>query len=161
MGLTFCLIKPEAFDRRDEIEEFVEDNDFSLVIGKEQEWTKGKIRKTYTKEKLHYPTDNANSKMSELIPDAIYRKFPNPMVEALIISSEGDITKRFIDLCGPTRALEYVKEEFRNTLRGKYGLGPECSFVTVIDGKECSFDFNAVHKTTTEKEFETERKIYF
>lgn len=162
MGKTFCLLKPEVSSRIEEVERDIEENNFSLTQRKKLGWKLGQIRRTYSKEKLNYGSERANRIMSNFIPDVITQRFGlNPPIEVLILSSEGNTIEDFIKICGPTHVLEYVKEEFRNTLRGKYGLGPEYSFATIINGKKCSFDFNAVHKSSSKKEFETERKIYF
>jgi len=162
MGETFCLIKPEAFDKRKGIEKDITENNFSIVRKRESHWKWNQIRETYPKEKLNYYSERANLIMSFLIPYTISRKFgPNPMVEALILSSEGDTIRDFVELCGPRDAMKYVKEEFKETLRGKYGLGPEHSFIKTIEGKECRFDFNGIHRSSREKEFKVDKKIYF
>jgi len=161
MGKTLCLIKPEAIDRRRKVEKDITDNDFFIDRKKEFHWKWKQMREMYSKENLHYHSKRANKIMSFFIPYTISRKFPNPMVEALMLSSEGDTIKDFVDLCGPTAAMEYVKKEFKNTLRHRYGLGPEHSFIKTIEGKECRFDFNGIHKTSTEKEFRAEKNIYF
>jgi hypothetical protein len=164
MGETFCLIKPEAFDRREDIEKDIIGNNFSILEKMESYWKWNQMREMYSKENLHYNTKTikkTNRIMSFLIPYEISRKFPNPMVEALILSSDGDTIRDFVKFCGPTAAMEYTKKEFKNTLRGKYGLGPEHGFIRTIEGKEYRFDFNGIHKSSTKKEFIRDRKIYF
>ena len=163
MGKTFVLIKPEAFDRREDIEKDITENNFSIVEKKELKWIWSQIRKTYSKENLkYYGSNRANTLMSFLIPYVITRKFgQDPPIEVLILSSEGDTIKDFVEICGPRDAMEYVKEEFKNTLRGKYGLGPEHSFSRTIEGRDCRFEFNGIHKSSREEEYREELAIYF
>jgi nucleoside diphosphate kinase len=162
MGKTFCLIKPEGFARRYMIKRMISENDFCIDKEIEQPWSREKICKTYSVGKLHYPTSKANNAMANLIPDIILKKFPNPMVDAMILSSEGNTIENFINLCGPTKALEYVQKQFKyNTLRGRFGLRPDQSFSTKIDGYICGFDFNAIHKSSNEEELREEENVYF
>lgn len=162
MGKTFCLLKPEISDRIDEVERDIVENNFSIVKKKKLGWEWTQMRKTYSKENLNYGTKRCNKTMSFFIPYAITRKFGlNPPIEVLTLSSEGDTIRDFVKFCGPRDAMEYVKQEFQNTLRGKYGLGPDHSFTKTIQGKKCRFDFNGVHRTSKEEEFKTEPRIYF
>jgi nucleoside diphosphate kinase len=162
MGKTFCLLKPEVSFRTEEIEMDIEENNFSLAQRKKLGWKLEQIRRTYSKEKLNYGSERANRIMSNLIPDVITQRFGlNPPIEVLILSSEGNSVEDFVRICGPRNALEYVREEFQNTLRGKYGLKPEHSFVKNIDNRECRFDFNGIHRSSTVEEYGTELKIYF
>jgi len=161
MGKTICLIKPEAFEKRKDVKGMITENDFSIDEDKEQPWKRRQIEMTYSMHKLHYPTPHANSVMQGVIARLILERFSDPMVDALIISSKGDTIEDFVKLCGPTKALEYTKKEFENTLRGRFGLGPEQTYITTIDGYKCKFDFNAVHKASSEEELEIEKSIYF
>jgi len=162
MDKTFCLLKPEISSRTEEVERDIEENNFSLVQSKKLCWKLEQIRRTYSKEKLNYGSERVNRIMSNLIPDVIIQRFGlNPPIEVLILSSEGSTIEDFVRICGPRNALEYVRAEFQNTLRGKYGLKPEHSFVKNIDNVECRFDFNGIHRSSTVEEYGKELEIYF
>jgi len=162
MGRTLAVIKPETFDQREEIKTDIKENDFHIVKNKTLRWHRELIERTYTKEKLNYGSERANEVMSLIIPDLIFDNFgENPKIEALILSSKGNTIEDFVRLCGPTNAFDYLRKEFEKTLRGKYGLGPEKSFVKTIDGIVCRFYFNGTHRTSTQEEYEEEKEIYF
>lgn len=162
MGKALLLIKPEAYLDKGRIKyDLVMENNFSIDEDEMMHWKREQMEKTYSKERLNYGSEKANEIMSGLIPDAIIEKFgPNPLIEVLILSSKGDTIRDLVNLCGPRDAIEYVKKEFKNTLRGRYGLGLGHSFIKTIEGRECRFDFNGTHKSS-EEEYEEDVRIYF
>ncbi|MFH0929339.1 MAG: nucleoside-diphosphate kinase [Candidatus Aenigmatarchaeota archaeon] len=165
MRKTFGLVKPEVILRADEIIDYIQENGFSVIKEKKQVWTREQIATTYSPKNLKYPDPqkpihSVNVKMSEYIVEKIYERFGTPIVDALLLTSQGNTVQDFVRLCGPTKAIDYVKKEFENTLRGKFGLPVSESLVTEIDGFVCSFDFNGIHKTSRKKELRDAKKNY-
>jgi len=105
MGKTFCLLKPEVSDRIDEIERDIVKNNYSIVKRRELYWDYP-LRIKYLKENLSYHSEQANIVMRRLVAD-YYKKY-KLWVVALILSSEGDTIRDFVDFCGPRDAMEYV-----------------------------------------------------
>ncbi|MBN2202801.1 MAG: hypothetical protein JW700_01250 [Candidatus Aenigmarchaeota archaeon] len=149
------LIKPFAFPRRDEIVEDIEESEFDLSVDQRiaQRWTKEKIEGTYRPMKYNKKWPMVN-KLADIYFDFFGKE---PMVEALMVSSDKNTIKKLKKLVGPLDAAYAKRPEDSKTLRKKYGC--PIRIEEIVDEKKCYFFPNGIHVSSKE-EFPRQRNLY-
>jgi len=170
MGLTYILVKPEAIKHVEEIKRDILNSGFEIIKEKEIDFEYYLIRQLYSPERLNYPTEWDNRIMSIFIPNIYSANFGSCRflkAHAFLLSYKNDAIKKLVEVTGPTDAKEYKKPKNAETLRGRYGLGPEYNIKITIDNDErkdadeCEWCFNAIHRPSKEEELDRGLKILF
>ncbi|MEM9738117.1 MAG: nucleoside-diphosphate kinase [Bacteroidota bacterium] len=132
---TFAIIKPDAFDKAEEIIKEIKDKGFEI-----NKQAKFSFSDDLAKE--FYKEHNGRKFFNDLIQ---YMTSEKVVVLKLFLPESSCAVKEFKDLAGPTDP-ENAKFEKPNTLRAKYGT---------------NIEVNAIHAADTEENAEREINLIF
>ncbi|CAM1312961.1 NME5 (predicted) [Pycnogonum litorale] len=122
MERTLALIKPDAFDRADEIERIIVDEGFAILQKKKLKLTKGQAQEFY-QEHVKRP-----------FFDGLVEYMTSGYIVALILARENAI-KHWRDVIGPTKT-SLAKETAPNSIRAEFGADDSMNAVHGSDAME-------------------------